>query len=116
VATGGDEFVIRQDVFPTQFAADVPMALARKMAATQRPVTAFALSEGLPSATPGWKDVPSWFVYGDQDLNIPAELHRFMADRAGSKRTREVAGASHAISVSQPDAVVAAILDAVSVV
>jgi pimeloyl-ACP methyl ester carboxylesterase len=116
VATGGDEFVIRQDVFPTQFAADVPMALARKMAATQRPVTAVALSEGLPSATPGWKDVPSWFVYGDQDLNIPAELHRFMADRAGSKRTREIAGASHAISVSQPDAVVAAILDAVSVV
>ncbi|OUC95730.1 hypothetical protein [Streptosporangium minutum] len=38
--------------------------------------------------------------------DIPAEALRFMAERAGSRGTREVAGAS------QPDAVTATILDA----
>ena len=45
VASGGDEFAIRQDVFHHQFAADVPEAQAALMAATQRPVTQAALSE-----------------------------------------------------------------------
>lgn len=57
--------------------------------------------------------MPSWFVYGDQDLNIPAELHRFVAARAGSKGTTEVVGASHALSVSEPEAVASMILAAV---
>jgi pimeloyl-ACP methyl ester carboxylesterase len=114
VATGGNEFAIRQEVFGHQFAADVPAAEAAVMGATQRPVTEAALSEGLPTDTPGWKHIPSWFVFGDQDLNIPAALHRFMADRAGSKGTREIAGASHALSVSNPKAVTTTILDAVA--
>jgi pimeloyl-ACP methyl ester carboxylesterase len=84
------------------------------MAATQRPATEAALSEGLPTDSPAWQHIPSWFVFGDQDLNIPVALQRFMADRAGAKGTREMAGASHAISVSEPDAVTATILDAVA--
>ena len=52
-------------------------------------------------------------MFGDQDLNIPVALQRFMAERAGSMGTTEIAGASHAVSVSNPDAVVATILDAV---
>lgn len=83
------------------------------MAATQRPVTEAALVEGLPTNTPAWKAIPSWFVFSDQDLNIPVALHRFMADRSDSKGTREIAGASHALSVSQPAAVAASILDAI---
>jgi pimeloyl-ACP methyl ester carboxylesterase len=114
VSTGGNEFAIRQDVFHHQFAADVPAAQAALMGATQRPATEAALSDGLPTDTPAWQQVPSWFVFGDQDLNIPAALHRFMAERAGSKGTREVAGASHALSVSTPEPVVATILDAVA--
>jgi pimeloyl-ACP methyl ester carboxylesterase len=84
------------------------------MGATQRPVTEAALFEGLPTDTPAWKHLPSWFVFGDQDLNIPVTLHRFLAERAGSKGTRDVPGASHALSVSRPDAVAATILDAVA--
>ena len=84
------------------------------MAATQRPATQAALSDGLPTDTPAWKTIPSWFVFGDQDLNIPAALQRFVAERAGAKGTREVAGASHALSVSNPDAVAATILDALA--
>jgi pimeloyl-ACP methyl ester carboxylesterase len=116
VATGGNEFAIRPDVFHHQFAADVPSAQAATMAATQRPVTEAALSEGLPTATPAWAQLPSWFVFGDEDLNIPVALQRFMAERAGAKGSREMAGASHALSVSDPDAVTATILDALSAV
>ena len=83
------------------------------MAATQRPATLAALSEGLPTLAPAWKDTPSWFVFGEQDQNIPAALVRFMAERAGSRGTHEIGGASHAISVSNPGAVAATILDAV---
>jgi pimeloyl-ACP methyl ester carboxylesterase len=115
VATGGVEFAIRPKLFHHQFAADVPEAQAAVMAATQRPVTQAALAEGLPSDTPAWRDLPSWFVFGDQDLNIPAELHRFMAERAGAKVTRELAGASHALSLSEPEAVAATILEATAV-
>ena len=58
VATGGNEFTIKQEVFHEQFAADVPAPQAALMAATQRPVTEAALSEGLPADTPASKKSP----------------------------------------------------------
>jgi pimeloyl-ACP methyl ester carboxylesterase len=116
VTTGGNEFAIRPDAFHHQFAADVPAARAAVMCATQRPVTEIALTAGLPTDTPAWRSIPSWFVFGDEDLNIPVALHRFMADRAGAKNVHEVPGASHALSVSQPDAVTASIVEAVDAV
>lgn len=114
VSTGGDEVVIRRDLFHQQFAADASTHETTLMAATQRPVTLAALSEELPTETPAWSQIPSWFVYGTDDRNIPADVIRFAAERAGSKGTREVTGGSHAISVSQPDPVAATILDAVA--
>lgn len=114
VATGGNELAIRQDAFHQQFAADVPAAQAAVMGATQRPVTETALSDGLPTDAPAWRHLPSWFVFGDRDLNIPVELQRFMAERAGAKSSRELAGASHALSVSESEAVTATILEAVA--
>jgi len=114
VSTGGNELAIRQDMFHHQFAADVPAAQAALMGATQRPATEAAFTEALPTKTPGWRDRPSWFVFGELDLIIPAELHRFLAERAGSRGTRELAGASHATSVSRPAEVAASILDAVN--
>jgi pimeloyl-ACP methyl ester carboxylesterase len=116
VSTGGNEFVIRQDLFHHQFAADVSAAPAALMAATQRPVTESALSEGLGVDVPAWRQLPSWFVYGDQDLNIPAALQRFACQRAGARGTREIAGGSHALGVSNPAAVTATILEAVTAV
>jgi pimeloyl-ACP methyl ester carboxylesterase len=116
VTSGGNELCIRVDAFHHQFAADVPCVQAAVMSATQRPVTQIALTEGLPTDAPAWKTIPSWFVFSDQDLNIPVALHRFMANRAGAKGIREVPGASHALSVSRPDAVTASILEAVRAV
>jgi pimeloyl-ACP methyl ester carboxylesterase len=114
VSSGGNEFAIRPEVFHEQFAADATATEAALMAATQRPVTQAALSEGLSTDRPAWMDIPSWFVFGDQDRNIPTELHRFVAERAGSRGTSELTGTSHAVSVSSPGAVVATVLDAVA--
>jgi pimeloyl-ACP methyl ester carboxylesterase len=113
----GSEFRIRPEDFHQQFVADGSEAEAEAelMALTQRPVTEVALAQGLPTDAPAWKQLPSWFVFGDQDRNIPVEALRFMAERAQSKGTREVAGASHAISIGATDQVTAAILDAVGV-
>lgn len=103
LADGGKDLYIQQDKFHDQFAADVSQADAKLMAATQRPVTVAALNEA--ATEPAWKTLPSYFVYGDQDKNIPAQALAFMAERAHSKQTVVVKGASHVVMVSNPKAV-----------
>ncbi|TFH80788.1 alpha/beta fold hydrolase [Pseudomonas kribbensis] len=100
---GGKDLYIQQDKFHDQFAADVPNADAKLMAATQRPVTEAALNEA--ASEPAWKSIPSWFVYGDKDKNIPPQAMAFMAERAHAKKTVVVKGASHVVMVSNPKAV-----------
>lgn len=100
---GGKDIYIQQDKFHDQFAADVSGADAKLMAATQRPVTEAALNE--VSTEPAWKTIPSYFVYGDKDKNIPSQAVAFMAERAHSKKTVVVKGASHVVMVSNPNIV-----------
>lgn len=95
---GGNDLYIQQERFPAQFAADVPLAAARLMAAGQRPIAEAALNE--PETPPAWKHTPSWFIYGDADRNIPPAAMAFMAERAKSRRTVVVKGASHVVMVS----------------
>src|SRR5690606_6472894 len=78
----GQDLFIQVDKFHQQFAADVPAEQAALMAATQRPVTLAALAEPVEGAA--WKSVPSYFIYGSADLNIPAQLVAFFADRANA--------------------------------
>lgn len=80
------------------------------MAATQRPITQGALAE--PQVGAAWQTIPSWTIYGDADLNIPPAAMAFMADRAKSKRTVVVKGASHVVMISHPDEVGALIEEA----
>jgi pimeloyl-ACP methyl ester carboxylesterase len=112
LASGGNEFRIDPGKFHHQFCADLDAGEAALMAATQRPVTERALRDE-PAEEPAWRTIPSWFVHGERDLNIPAEALRFMAERAGSRGTREIPGASHALAASQPGAVTETILEAV---
>jgi pimeloyl-ACP methyl ester carboxylesterase len=112
LSSGGNELRIQLDKFHDQFAADVEVPVAGKMGRTQRPVTEAALSEALPTDQPAWKSLPSWFVFGAEDRNIPVAALRSEAERAGARGVREIAGASHAVSVSQPAAVADTILDA----
>jgi pimeloyl-ACP methyl ester carboxylesterase len=100
LTSGDKDLYIDQSKFPAQFAADVSAADARVMAATQRPITEAALNE--LSTQPAWKDIPAWFVYGDQDKNIPPEALAFMAERAKSRLTVVVKGASHVVMTSNP--------------
>lgn len=100
---GNKDLYIQRDKFPAQFAADVSAPQAALMAATQRPITEAALNEA--TVTPAWRTLPSWFIYGSADKNIPAAAQAFMAERAGSKRTIVVPGASHVVMTSHPDAV-----------
>lgn len=112
LADGGKDLYILRDKFHAQFAADVPASEAKLMAATQRPVTEAALNE--LSSTSAWKTIPSWFIYGTLDKNIPEAVHAFMAKRAGAKKTVVIKGASHVVMISHPDALVKLINEAVA--
>ncbi|MDG4884742.1 alpha/beta hydrolase [Mesorhizobium sp. WSM4884] len=103
LSSGGKDLYIQQDKFREQFAADVPEAEARLMAAGQRPIAEAALNEIQMEAA--WKKLPTWFIYGDGDKNIPPEALAFMAARARSRDTAVIKGASHVVMVSHPEPV-----------
>jgi pimeloyl-ACP methyl ester carboxylesterase len=108
---GGADTYIDQSKYHQQFAADLPPETASLMAVTQRPVTEAALFE--PSGAGAlWQRVPSWFVFGELDRNIPAGAHRIMAERAGARRCTEIPGASHVVGISHPAETAALILEA----
>lgn len=104
---GGVELSIQQDRFWKQFAADVSESDARLMAAGQRPIAEAALKDVTTAVA--WKQLPSYFVYGTADKNIPARALGYMAERARSRKTLVVDGASHVVMTSRPEAVVALI-------
>ncbi|MET9671019.1 alpha/beta hydrolase [Streptomyces sp. NPDC006475] len=107
---GGTDLYIRQSVYRSQFAADSPEADTAVMSVTQRPITEAALNEA--SGSPAWRTIPSWFIFGDADKNIPVAAHRFMAKRAGSRRTVELAGGSHTVAIPEAPALVDLIREA----
>jgi pimeloyl-ACP methyl ester carboxylesterase len=109
--SGGVDTYIATEKFHRQFCADVPEREAMLMAVTQRPVTEAALT-GPSGPDPLWQTTGTWFIFGDQDHNIPVGAHRIMAERAGALRTLEIAGASHAVGVSRAAETAALILEA----
>jgi pimeloyl-ACP methyl ester carboxylesterase len=94
--------------FAASFAADVNSELAAFMADSQVPWGMQAL-EGTVSQ-PSWKSKPSWYLVATEDRMIPPAAQRAMCERAGSQ-TAEVKG-SHAVYVSQPEAVAEVIAQA----
>jgi pimeloyl-ACP methyl ester carboxylesterase len=94
--------------FQASFAADVDRATAQFMAESQVPWGLGALAGAVTQ--PAWKSKPSWYLVATDDKMIPPPAQRNMAKRAGSIVT-EVAG-SHAVYVSQPEAVAALIAKA----
>jgi len=106
-ANGLKDTYIEQSKYWKQFAADLPEATAIQMAATQRPVPIETLSE--PAGPGAWRTLPTWFIWGSADKNIPAALHAFMARRAAAREAVEVKGASHVVMLSHPHEVAAMI-------
>jgi pimeloyl-ACP methyl ester carboxylesterase len=87
--------------FASAFAADVDPERAAFMADSQVPWGVAALGGAI--SKPAWKTKPSWYLLASDDKMIPPDAQRFMSKRAGSSVV-EVKG-SHAIYVSQPQAV-----------
>jgi pimeloyl-ACP methyl ester carboxylesterase len=104
------EVVIAPEAFPAVFAADLPGEVTRVLAVAQRPLAASAFTE--TAATAAWHSKPSWALIAAADQAINSEVERYGAKRAGAL-TVEVEGASHAVAVSQPEAVAALIAEAV---
>ena len=96
---------------PTNFAQDIPLAEARVLAATQKPIAAACFGD--LAGPPAWRTLPSWYLVSTQDRMINPDLERFMADRSGAT-TVEVRS-SHASPASHPDEVAKLILAAARV-
>jgi pimeloyl-ACP methyl ester carboxylesterase len=87
--------------FPASFAGDVSLEKASFMADSQVPWGVNALSGTI--SEPAWRTKPSWYLLTTDDKMIPPAAQRLMAQRAGA--TVVEVKASHAIFVSQPQAV-----------
>lgn len=90
-----------RDKFRASFAADVSADAAAFMADSQVPWGVAALDGKVTE--PAWKTKPSWYLVSTEDRMIPPDAQRAMSKRAGATVV-ETKG-SHAIYVSQPQAV-----------
>ena len=97
-----------REKFASAFAADVPAREAAFMADSQVPWGVEALNGTV--SDPAWRSKPSWYLIATDDRMIPPPAQRTMSERAGS--TVVEAPGSHAIYVSQPDAVATLITQA----
>jgi pimeloyl-ACP methyl ester carboxylesterase len=91
--------------FRASFAADVASDAAAFMADSQVPWGLEALNGAV--SHPAWRTKPSWYLVATDDHMIPPDAQRSMSKRAGS--TVAEAQGSHAVYVSQPEAVAALI-------
>jgi pimeloyl-ACP methyl ester carboxylesterase len=87
--------------FAASFAADLPRERADFMANSQVPWGVQALTGSI--SEPAWKAKPSWYLVATDDRMIPPAAQHAMSKRAGS--TVIESKGSHAIYVSQPEAV-----------
>jgi pimeloyl-ACP methyl ester carboxylesterase len=91
--------------FAASFAADVSPEKAEFMANSQVPWGLEALNGAV--SEPAWRTKPSWYLVASDDRMIPPPAQRQMSARAGASVVE--AKGSHAIYVSQPEAVAALI-------
>ena len=101
-----------KDKFAASFTADVNADLAAFMADSQVPWGLDALGGAITE--PAWRTKPSWYLVATEDRMIPPDAQRHMSKRAGA--TVVETAASHAVYVSQPDAVATLIETAVNAV
>jgi pimeloyl-ACP methyl ester carboxylesterase len=93
--------LLDREKFRASFAADVAPEDAAFMADSQVPWGVDALSGSITE--PAWRIKPSWYLIATEDRMIPPPAQHAMSERAGS--TVAQVAASHAVYVSQPQAV-----------
>jgi pimeloyl-ACP methyl ester carboxylesterase len=107
-----NEFIIDPASFHEVFCADLPAEQAAILAVSQRPLA--GVSFGEMTQNPAWKTLPTWAIISPSDFVIGPSGERFMAERATTAITE--VEASHAMMISQPQAVADVILAAVAAV
>jgi pimeloyl-ACP methyl ester carboxylesterase len=109
VVESPDHFLsLAVDKFAKDFAADLPTDVATFMANSQMPVAKSAWLETTKVAS--WHDKPSYGIVATKDFALNVDLERWMYKRSGAKVTE--IDASHAVFISQPQAVVDVIEEA----
>lgn len=93
--------LLDREKFPASFAGDLSPEMAAFMADAQLPWGVDALNGKI--SQPAWRAKPSWYLIATDDHMIPPEVQRTMSQRIGA--TVIEAKGSHAIYVSQPQAV-----------
>jgi pimeloyl-ACP methyl ester carboxylesterase len=93
--------LLDREKFHSSFAGDVSDEDAAFMGDSQVPWGVGALGGTISEAA--WRSKPSWYLVTTEDRMIPPPAQREMSARAGS--TVVEVGGSHAIYVSQPEAV-----------
>ena len=102
---------VKEDIFVTDFANDLPTQTAQQLWASQQPASTAALDT--PSQAAAWKTIPSWYFISTGDRVITPTAEREMAQRAHSTVT-VFNGGSHLTLISHPDAVTAVIQTAIN--
>jgi pimeloyl-ACP methyl ester carboxylesterase len=96
------DLYVKQSLFPSCFANDLPLEKAAVLGSAQRPLVLSSLTE--QGDVPAWKTIPSWYLVGTIDHVIPSYLQLFMAQRANAHITQ--VNGSHLVMISHPEAVV----------
>jgi pimeloyl-ACP methyl ester carboxylesterase len=94
--------------FGADYAGDLPSNRTDFMAVSQVPATIAAF--GAAPFSIAWHDKPSYAIVATEDHVVSPELQRWMYKRSGAKVTE--ISASHAVEISQPEAVARVIEDA----
>jgi len=97
-----------RETFHAGFCADLNQATADFMNASQQPIVGQCFAT--PVTEVAWKDKPSYGIVATEDKAINPDAERNMYKRANDKIT-EIKG-SHAIFISQPEAVAQVIINA----
>jgi pimeloyl-ACP methyl ester carboxylesterase len=110
LAPGPDGFIwLPTEAFAAAFAQHASVQEQAVLAAVQRPICVACIQR--PVATPRWTELPTWYLQADEDRMIDPATQAFMAARMGAEvRAHRV---DHAPLITQPDAVVAIITEAV---
>jgi pimeloyl-ACP methyl ester carboxylesterase len=99
---------IDETAYPECFATGVDVKEARVLAATQKPFPASIFNNKMTK--PAWRTKASWYQVSSNDLMIPPETERFMADRIGAQTISIPTG--HTPMLSRPTEVVELIVEA----
>jgi pimeloyl-ACP methyl ester carboxylesterase len=109
IDVGADGFgYLNRDKFKAGFAADLSDATAAFLRDAQVPIRMSVF--GVPVTHAAWRDTPSWAVIATEDRAFDQAMLQHMASRIGARITN-VPG-SHALYISQADAVSDVIADA----